>query len=397
MKKIAFLLPDFQEGGMPKVASNIMSGLNSESYSQFLILLDSESNIRYSHNSEILLVCPKGKSKIEKIKTFFKRINQVKKIKKNFNFDIVVSFGVAANIANILSKNNNELVICTEHNIKSIENKTWGFFGKVYDFLIKLLYSKSDRLVAISKVMKEDFIENYNIRKNIDIIYNPHKINEIIEYSDMPLSYEEELIFQNKITLINVGRLTYAKGHCHLIRVLAELKKTIPNIQLLILGQGEMESDLKELTLKLNLIDSVYFLGFQSNPYKFIKQSDVFVLSSMFEGFPNVLIESLACETPIISTDCKSGPREIIDKEKNIYKNIKQYEIHDYGILTPNFNEDVVLNNRELNKQEKQLELAILKLIMDRQLYSHLKENCYSKALEYDVQNMVEKYEKIFN
>ncbi|MED4288148.1 glycosyltransferase [Priestia megaterium] len=395
MKKIAFLLPDFQEGGMPKVASNIMSGLNSD-YIQYLILLDGESEVRYVHNSEILPVCPKGQSKLQKIKVFLKRIKIVKQLKKKHNFDVVVSFGVAANIVNIVSKCNDS-TICTEHNVKSIENKTWGFFGKVYDVLIKLLYSKPNHLVAISNVMKEDFIQNYNIKGNIDVIYNPHKVNEIIEHSNELLTNEEEELFRNKITLVNVGRLTYAKGHWHLIRALADLKKEIPNIQLLILGQGEMEGDLRKLTEDLKVQDSVHFLGFQSNPYKFIKQSDVFVMSSLYEGFPNVLIESLACETPIISTDCKSGPREIIDKEKNIHKKISEYEIHDYGILTPKFDGKVTLNNSDLTENEKQLKLAILELMQDKELYDKIKSNCRSKSFEYDVQNMVKKYEKIFD
>ncbi|MBT2718162.1 glycosyltransferase [Bacillus sp. ISL-57] len=394
MKKIAFLLPDFQEGGMPKVASNIMSGLNDD-FSQYLILLDSQSEIRFEHNSEILKVCPKGGSKFQKAKVFLKRIKIVKEIKKKYKYDVVVSFGVAANIVNILS-NYNEKTVITEHNIKSIENKTWGLFGKVYDILIKVFYSKSDRLVAISNVMKKDFVENYKIKKNIDVIYNPHKINEIIDRSNEPLNSGEQ-IFKNKITLINVGRLTYAKGHWHLIRVLAELKKEIPNIQLLFLGQGEMEADLKKLSEKLNIQDSVNFLGFQSNPYKFIKQSDAFVMSSLFEGFPNVLIESLACETPIISTDCKSGPREIIDKEKKIDKKIDQYEVHDYGIITPQFDEGVNLTNGELSEPEKQMKFAILELIRNKELYCSIKRNCRVKALEYDVQNKVIEYERIFN
>ncbi|WP_175640164.1 glycosyltransferase [Metabacillus schmidteae] len=394
MKKIAFLLPDFQEGGMPKVASNIMSGLNSD-YSQYLILLDSESEIRYEHNSKVLGVCPKGQTKLQKMKVFLKRIKIVKELKKKYHFDVVVSFGVAANIINIVS-NQNEKTVCTEHNVKSIENKTWGFFGKIYDVLIKLFYSKPDHLVAISNVMKEDFIENYNLKKDIDVIYNPHKINDIIERSNEPLNSSEKELFKNKKTLINVGRLTYAKGHWHLIRVLAELKKSEPNIQLLILGQGEMEEDLKKLSEKLNIQDSIQFLGFQQNPYKFIKHSDAFVMSSLFEGFPNVLIESLACNTPIISTDCKSGPREIIDKDKNIHKKIKEFEVHEYGLITPQFDGNVILNDSKLSDSEQQLKLAILELIQNKELYDKLKANCLNKALEYDVSNMVKKYEEIF-
>lgn len=395
MKKIAFLLPDFEEGGMPKVASNIMTGLKNKEYNQYLVLLDSESEIRYAHKAQVLSVCPKGNSKLGKMRTFFKRIKIVRQLKKKHNFDAVISFGVVANIINIITKQQDK-TICTEHNVKSIENKTWGFFGKVYDILIKIFYSKPDRLVAISNVMKEDLIENYNIKKNIDVIYNPHKINDIIELSNEPLLVEEKQLFENKVTLINVGRLTYAKGHWHLIRILAELKGEFSNIQLLILGQGEMEKDLKELSKKLGIQNSVHFLGYQSNPYKFIKNADLFVLSSMFEGFPNVLIESLACQTPIISTDCKSGPREIIDDKKDIYKVINQYEKHDVGMLTPQFNGEVILDSGRLTKSEDQMKQAIKKLLEEQQLYNEMKNQSIGKAWIYDVSNIAKLYENLF-
>lgn len=395
MKKIAFLLPDFQEGGMPKVASNIMSGLG-DSYQQYLILLDSNSDIRFETNAEVLRVCPKGDSKVGKAKVFLDRINIVKKIKKEHHFDIVISFGVAANIINIVSKQNDK-TICTEHNIKSIENKTWGFFGRVYDVLIKKFYTKPDHLVAISKVMKEDFIGNYNIKGNIEVIYNPHRISEIINRSYENLTEEEQQLFTDKVTLINVGRMTYAKGHWHLIRILAELKKEIPTIQLIILGQGEMEQSLKTLAERLNVQDSIKFLGFQPNPYKFIRNSDLFVMSSLYEGFPNVLIESLACETPIVSTDCKSGPREIIDEAKDIYKIINKYEVCKYGVLTPQFNGEIVLENTLLSDSEEEMKKAVLKLLSNKELYNKIQQEYKLQALEYDVENMVKEYKKIFN
>lgn len=394
MKKIAFLLPDFQEGGMPKVASNIMSGLD-ENYHQHLILLDENSEIRYDHSSEILPVCAKGQSKLEKIQVYIKRIKIVKQLKKKHQFDVVISFGVAANIINILTKQNDKTV-CTEHNVKSIENKTWGFFGKIYDVLIKRFYSKPDHLVAISNVMKEDFIENYDIKNDIDVIYNPHKISDIVERSNEELNDSEKQIFANRTTIINAGRLTYAKGHWHLIRVVAELKKEIPNIQLLILGQGEMEKELKDLANQLNIADAVVFMGFQSNPYKLIKHSDAFVMSSMFEGFPNVLIESLACETPIISADCKSGPREIIDEAKDIHKKITEYEVHKGGVLTPAFDGDVILDNRGLTSSEEQMKLAISKLLKNKELYNDIQSRCAEKASEYDVSKIVKLYENTF-
>lgn len=389
MKRVGFLLPDFEEGGMPKVASNIMAGISSECEGN-LILLNSESQIKYYNRFKIERVIPKGNSKFQKFLVFIKRIKIVKEIKKKNNYDMVISFGVAANIINILTKQK-ENTLCTEHNIKSIENKTWGISGKIYDFLIKSFYSKSDYLVAISHVMKEDLKNHYKIRKNIDVIYNPHNINEIIELSNESLTEQENEIFKDKITLINVGRLTFAKGQNHLIKVISELKKEFANIQLLILGEGELENELRKLAKEHNVEDSIVFLGYHSNPYKFIRNANLFVMSSIFEGFPNVLIESLACETPIISTDCKSGPREIIDEKKEINKTVETYEIHKCGILVPSFEKKSVRENAEV-----QMVKGITKLLSDPILYKQMKNYCLLKARNYDLNKIVSKYEEKF-
>lgn len=395
MKKIAFLIPDYEEGGMPKVASNILMYLSQDKYKKFLIVLDSESKLKYPHDSEVIKIYPKGKSKPGKILTFIKRVKLIKNIKKEYEFDDVVSFGVSANIINILTKFG-EKVICTEHNVKSIENKTWGIIGNIYDVLIKFFYGRADKLISISKVMKEDFRNNYNIKSEIEVIYNPHNINEIVDKSQELLRDEEQKLFDGKFTLINAGRLTYAKGHWHLIRIISELKKDYPNIQLLILGQGEMEKELLDLIEELNVKDSIKILGFKSNPYKYIKRSDLFVLSSMFEGFPNVLIESLACQTPIISTDCKSGPREIIDYKKDTSKIIENYEVHNIGILTPQFDGKVILNNQVLTNEELEMKKSIEKLIEDSSTLREMRSKCMKEAWKYDVSNIVKLYENTF-
>ncbi|MDT0148380.1 glycosyltransferase [Priestia aryabhattai] len=395
-KKIGFLLPNFAEGGMPKVASNILCGLDDHDYEKHLILLDKGSEIKYEHGAQVTFAVNQGKSKIGKVFAYLNRIRAVRKIKQNGNFDTVISFGVTSNIINIVTKSG-EKTISTEHNIKSIENKTWGFFGKIYDVLIKLFYNKSDEMIVISKVMKQDLIENYNIRKDITIINNPHIINTITQKSAEPLSKEEEALFKDKATLVTVGRLTYAKGHWHLIRVVAELKKSIPTIQLLILGIGEMEEDLKRLTEQLGVEENVKFLGFQSNPYKFIKNADVFVLSSLFEGFPNVLIETLACGTPIVSADCKSGPREILDHQKDITKQIHSYEVCKYGILTPEFDGEVNLTDNAPTQAELEMALGIKKLLSDHKLYNEYENLSKQVAQEYDVSKIIKQYQQAFN
>lgn len=394
MKKVGFLLPDFEEGGMPKVASNILTGLSNREFDKYLILLDRNSQLKYEHDAKVIFIIPRGKTKWQKIGVYIKRIFAIKKLKREQQFDTVISFGVAANIINIITKGR-EKTVCTEHALKSLENKTWGFLGTIYNFLMKRFYGKADQLVAISEVMKEDLQKNYAIHKPIDVIYNPHIVSHLTERSAELLDTEEQLLFSKGPNLVTVGRLTYAKGQWHLLRIMASLKQRFPDIQLFILGIGELEERLKKLAKQLQIDDNVHFLGFKSNPLKYIQHADIFVLSSLYEGLPNALIEALACRTPVISADCKSGPREILDGNKMIHKQISQFECCRYGILTPPFDGKMYFSEQPLTDAEKQMAWGIKRMLSDQELYLQYKERSLERAFDYDLSKILKEYEKI--
>ena len=117
--------------------------------------------------------------------------------------------------------------------------------------------------------------------------------------------------------VINVARLEEQKGQEYLIRSFVRIKKEIPLTKLVILGEGHLEHKLRDLAKGLGLEQDVVFLGWQKNPFKFLAYSKVFVLSSLWEGFPNTLLEAMALGLPVISTDCPSGPNEIIKHGEN--------------------------------------------------------------------------------
>lgn len=106
-------------------------------------------------------------------------------------------------------------------------------------------------------------------------------------------------------------------------------------MKLAILGRGELEDYLKQLACEMDLEKDVYFLGFQKNPFKFISKSKIYVFPSLYEGFPNALCEAMACGVTVISSDCKSGPREILAPETNIDGETKIIEYAKYGMLLP--------------------------------------------------------------
>ena len=159
-------------------------------------------------------------------------------------------------------------------------------------------------IIAVSNGIKKD-LEKFNLNANIKTIYNPFDIEEIRKLANEKIDLNFEYI-------ISVGNMTKIKRQDLIIKAFSKLNT---NLHLVFLGKGNQEKNLKKLTKKLNLENRVHFLGWQSNPYKYIKNAKLFVLSSKVEGFGNVLVESLILNTPVVSTNCPSGPNEILIDE----------------------------------------------------------------------------------
>lgn len=392
MKKIAYIIPRFDEGGMPRVLETISMNLDEAKYEQYLlILMKGEKNFNF--NGEILEVTNIGDGILGKIKIFFKRLQVIKKIKEREKFDIVLSFGVTANIINILTKQNEKMII-SEHNVKSIEHPQWGYIGKIYDFLIRIYYNRADEIVTVSNYIKRDLIVEYGIKgEKITTIYNGVNIKEIEKLAKETLNSEEKEIFKKPV-LINVGRLCYQKAQWHLIRIMPYLTKAIGNINLVFIGNGEYEEQLRKMVQKLELEKNIFFLGFQKNPYKYISRSKLFLLSSLYEGFPMVLCEAIAMKIPVVSTDCKSGPREIL---VDGIKNAEEKLYGDAGRLCTEFNGEILQTEEPLNESEKEMIENILELIGIEENYRKMTLNAEKRATYFSARNMVDKYISIFN
>ena len=396
MRKIAWIIPDLYTGGMPRVLEALSNEFNKDSkYKQYNILLK-EKDINFNVYGKIFCLEKEGKNLSEKIFIFMKRIYDFYKINKKYEFDYVVSFGMAANIINILINKKGKTII-TEHNVKSIENNIGEginnrIYNYIYNLLIKFLYNKADKIITVSKYMGIDLIKYYGIKENkIDTIYNGVDERKIEKLKMEPLSDEEYKIFENPV-IINVGSTSRQKGQWHLIKIMPELKKVIPNIQLVILGQGDNYNKLYNLVQSLGLENNVHLMGVKSNPYKYMYNAKIFVLSSLYEGFPNVLVEAMTVGLPIISVDCKSGPRELLNNNINIsVKN--NYFLSDYGILTPDF----LKNDCSESIKEKILEKAIIELLKNKNLYCKYRTLSVSRSKEFTSVKMMNYYKNYFD
>jgi len=390
MKNIALIIPSLKGGGAERVVS-ILSQELSQKYNVYLIVFDSQA-IAYQHGGTLIDLNIKSSEKLfMKILNVIRRVFRVRRIKRDYSIHFSISFLDSANIVNILSRRNEKVIISVHSHLSKRVN---NFYGQINKLLIRLLYNKADSVIAISKGVAQDLCKEYGLIKEIvSHIYNPIDIPKIKKFAQESLV--DDTFDDRCFTIITVGRLTYAKGQWHLIRAFDRVRKKIYNARLIVLGQGPLDSYLKQLVKDLQLENSVFFMGFVNNPFKFVKNSDVFVFPSLYEGFGNVIIEALACGTPVIASDCRSGPREILAPNTAIECETDQIEYAEYGILVPVCNGTMYDHTHPLTREEKILADSILELYNNKQLMKKYSIKGQERVKDFEVKCILPKWEEI--
>jgi glycosyltransferase involved in cell wall biosynthesis len=166
-------------------------------------------------------------------------------------------------------------------------------------------------------------------------------------------------------------------------------------MKLVFLGQGELEKDLKKVVEELKIEKEVYFLGFQKNPFKFISNSKMFVFSSLYEGFPNALVEAMACEIPVISSDCKSGPREILAPETDLKIETRTIEYAKYGILIPVCDGNYYDAQFPLTTEEMVMAKSIVDLYSSKELLENYIRKAKERVKDFDRGKIILEYDNI--
>jgi len=192
-----------------------------------------------------------------------------------------------------------------------------------------------------------------------------------------------------------------------LLRIFKALKEKHKDLKLVILGEGELKEDLvklsEELGLKTYVWDrdklserfDVYFLGFQKNPFKFMAGSKLFVFPSLWEGFGNVLVEAMACGVPVVSSDCRSGPREILAPNTDFNYQTQKPEFAEYGVLMPVFEVKYKTAKEPLEEKEIMWVETIDKLLEDESLRKHYSEKAKRRAENFRIEKIVEEWKEI--
>lgn len=376
MKNILIITPSLGRGGQEMVALKT-ARLLGKSYQVYIYVLMPAQN---ELNVQNILVF--RSKRVIKRAVAFKWINYIfnyinlKKYKNELKIDIGISIAPAANLLNILTKRN-ERIITSIRGVKSL----YSFTGS-----LKFIQRKTDKLFCVSKDLRNKAQKYYDLdEEKIDYLYNSYDLKDIQEKGKEKI--EEEYIKEN--TVISVGRIEPVKGYEHLIRAFSVVVEEIPDSQLLIVGEGSLVSDLLLLCEKLKIADKVHFIGYRKNPYGYLKNSRVFVLSSENEGFPNALVEAMAL-TAVISVDCETGPREILcrDVKEKVTEDI-DYE--DFGILTRPVEPTRDYKKTEPEKSEKILAKAIIQILEDKEMGKRYKESAQKRVLEFSEKKYLDK------
>lgn len=373
VKKIVILINSLESGGAERVVSNLLNNW-IEKYDCYLILIHNYKFYELDKRVKIIsLDEPKELSGVVKLLRLPILAYKLSKIIKKYKFDNIVSFLTRANYVNILSNIFiKHQTIINERAMPSLQYQ-YGLNGKINRFLIKYLYPKSDLCLSNSYGNMMDLKNNFNVIK-LSYIHNPFNLEMIEE-----MSKEEIEIKKKRFTFVTVGRLDHGKNH----RLIIDAIKDI-DADLWIIGDGELKEEIEEYIRVQKLENKVYLLGKKENPFSYISKADCFVFASNHEGFPNVLVEALACELPIISTDCKSGPREILAPNSDVSFQLKdKIELTEYGILTPIKNVD-------------KLQEAINLTIDDESLRKNYKEKAKFRANNFKIEEIIKQYEKYF-
>lgn len=369
-EKIIFFLPSLEAGGTERNVVNLANAMNLDGYEVLLILGEKKGDFVQELNPGIPIIdvcAPHSMGLFFALVKFFKTHNEGIFVSAFPRINIIV---LAAKIFSGFSGK----VIVTEHSVFSmlpiISRNAWrGAFARVFmPWLAKMLYPRADAIICVSEGIAKDLASIIGRDIKINVIYNPIISDTVYALADSPVDHSW-FFDPNVPVILAAGRLVACKDYPTLLAAFALLVKQRP-VRLVILGDGPEKKSLEKLTEKLGLSRQVSFLGFKENPYAYMKKASVFVLSSLQEGFGNVIIEAMACGVPVVATDCPVGPGEIITHREN-------------GILVP-------------VQDPKELARVVLEILSNPSLRQVLSVGGKVRAELFSVKRGVLEYEKIF-
>lgn len=306
-RHIAIFLPSLRGGGAERVMVTLANGFAKRGHRVDLVLVQAEGPYLPEVCSAVRIV---DLNKGRVLTSLMPLARYLRRERPHVLLSTLRHANAVAAMAHRLASSTARLVLREANHVSRSDFS--GLTGRINLRLYRWAYRSADVIVGISEGVSEAVRELAQVN-NTRTIYNPINIERIVELSKKDDALTDK--YKNRHFILGVGRLTKQKDFATLLKAFSKVHP-FADVDLVILGEGGLRSELEELTSRLGISERVFMPGFVANPYAWMRAAEVFVLSSAWEGFGNVLIEALACGTPVISTDCPSGPREILEDGK---------------------------------------------------------------------------------
>ncbi|KAA9396026.1 glycosyltransferase [Haloarcula sp. CBA1130] len=307
---IAFFVPSLTVGGAERVTVSVANGLSKRGYEVDLVVSYNEGDFRSDVLGSVNMV-DLGTRRIPGIGIGASIPAFVRYLCRR-SPEILFSQMTYANDIHMISQalsGSDTVTISTIHNTLGLQK---GSKEKLVQWLQRRLAHQSDQFVAVSEGVANSVVEHVGVgREKVAVLHNPIPVQEVQERAeesvDHPWTHSPNLD-----VVLGVGRLERAKNFESFLRAFKRIHAAQPDTRAIVVGRGSKRTELERLAAELGIDDVVSFPGFVDNPYGYMASADVLAMSSIHEGLPTVLIEALACGCPVVSTDCPSGPAEIL-------------------------------------------------------------------------------------
>jgi len=364
-RKVLLVMPTLGSGGVSRNVLYLLKHLRGEKFFFKVVVFQKKSFYLNQWPAGVPLICLNKHSRFD----FFRLIWQLRSLIREEKPDLILSFLWYANFlallcTRVIVHRPSIIIAAATYTSKMIY---FSRFCRAKTLLIRWFYPKASHIIAVSRGVKDDLVQNFGIRPSkIKAIYGGVDTEQIKALSREPVSFPW---FEERLPIIiAVGRLAKEKNYPLLLKAFSLARRKIPS-RLIVLGEGEEQEFLEELVKEWEIEKDVSFVGFQKNPFKWMARASMLALSSDLEGFANVIVEAMACGTPVISTRCPSGPDEIIDDGID-------------GLLVE-------------CGDEKALAGAILRLLEDENLRRKLAENARRKVEQFSLSRMINEYDQV--